>query len=215
MDDARGTSQIAVALEHMTGPSRGALTWLGATTLDVTLDAGCFIQISEAQSGAAREDLVARLHRVDDTYEVEAKGSLSVWVNGERVTAARLKHGDTIEFGETGPLCRARFYTDHSPIRNSVYDIISDICAYLRVSRQPPLQRLFRACSALFGRLTKETSVLFRVTVLAALAGLGWFTYQQWKVSTTIQESVARNAAQLDTVAADIVVCPKGCAAPK
>ncbi|MCP5072393.1 MAG: hypothetical protein GY947_03755 [Rhodobacteraceae bacterium] len=200
---------VAVALEHMTGPSRGGVTWLRAPTLDVTLDAGCYIHIEEAQPGEAPDDLVARLHREADSYEIEARGTTSVWVNKERVTQARLGHGDTVEFGETGPLCRMRFYSDHGPPRNSVSDIFSDIGTYLRVSRQPILKRLFRACGSLFGRLTHETGPLFRLTVLAALIGFGVIAWQQWKLTSRLQQDVADASAQLDSVAAAMVNAQK------
>ncbi len=205
MDDKKDPANLALALEHMTGPSRGSITWLSASTLDVTLDAGCLVLISETQAGGRGDDLIARLHRVEDTYEIEAADDHNVWLNGDRITTGRLKHGDTIEFGESGPLCRIRFFTDHTPIRNSVPDILSDIAAYLRVSRQPILIRLFRACGALFGRLTHETSTLFRVTVLAAIVALGFLAYQQQQLNKLLQKDIESAAVQLDSVATALV----------
>ena len=209
MDDTRHTAHLAVALEHMTGPARGSVTWLSAATLDVILDAGCFIHISEAQAGEPREGLVARLHRVDDSYEIEASAGQSVWVNGNRISASRLKHGDTIEFGETGPLCRCRFYTERSPVRNSVSEILSDIGAYLRVSRQPPAKRTMRAFGALFRRLSFETTVLFRITVIAAIIGLSLLAYQQQQLNKRLQQDIETAAAQLDSVATAMVNAQK------
>ncbi len=208
-NDTRDTAQVAVALEHMTGPSRGSVTWLSASTLDVTLDAGCFIRVSEAQAGEPRDDLVARLHRVDDTYEIEASANQSVWVNGKRINSSRLKHGDTIEFGESGPLCRMRFYADHSPVRNSVPDILSDVSAYLRVSRQPPARRAIRAFGALFRRLSFETTVLFRITVIAAIIGFGLLAYQQQQLNKRFQHDIRSAAAQLEGVATAMVNAQK------
>lgn len=205
MDDTKDTANLALALEHMTGPSRGSVSWLSASTLDVTLDAGCLVLISEAQAGGRGDDLVARLHQVEDTYEIEAASDHNVWLNGDRITTGRLKHGDTIEFGESGPLCRIRFYTDHTPVRNSVPDILSDIGAYLSVSRQPIPTRLFRACGALFSRLTHETSRLFRITVLAAIVGLGFLAYQQQQLNKLLQRDIETAAVQLDSVAAALV----------
>ena len=205
MDDTKDTVNLALALEHMTGPSRGSVTWLNASTLDVTLDAGCFVLISETQAGGLGEDLIARLHRIDDTYEIEALADHMVWLNGDRITHGRLKHGDTIEFGESGPLCRIRFYSDHSPIRNSASDILSDISAYLKVSRQPIPIRMFRACGALFSRLTHETSTLFRITVSVAIVGLGVLAYQQQQLNKLLKTDIETAAAQLDSVAATLV----------
>ncbi|MBE9476324.1 MAG: trypsin-like peptidase domain-containing protein [Proteobacteria bacterium] len=200
---------LAIALEHMTGPFRGSVTWLGASVLDVTLDAGRFIHITEARAGEPKKDRVARFHRVDDTYEVEIAEGQNVWVNGERVTVRRLKHGDTIEFGETGPLCRCRVYTSHSPVRNSAADILSDIGAYLRVSRQPLAKRTFRAFGAFFGRLSYETSMLFRFTVLGAIIGFGLLAYQQHQLNSRLQQGIDRAATQLDSVATAVINAQK------
>jgi len=209
MDNSRDNAPLAVALEHMTGPSRGSVTWLNSSTLDVTLDAGCFIHILEAQAGEPRKDLIARLHRVGDSYEIEATAGRSVWVNGSSITASHLKHGDTIEFGETGPLCRARFYTYHSPVRNAVSDILSDIGKYLRVSREPPVRRVMRAFSALFGRLSHETSILFRITVLVAILSFGLLAYQQQQLNENLKQSIENAASQLDSVATAMVNAQK------
>ena len=209
MNNSRDNAPLAVALEHMTGPSRGSVTWLNSSTLDVTLDAGSFIHILEAQAGEPRKDLIARLHRVGDTYEIEATAGTSIWVNGSPITASHLKHGDTIEFGETGPLCRARFYTNYSPVRNTVSDILSDIGKYLRVSREPPVRRAIRAFSALFGRLSYETSILFRITVLAAIIGFGLLAYQQQQLNKNLKQSIEKAASQLDSVATAMVNAQK------
>jgi serine protease Do len=209
MNDSRNTVQLAVALEHMTGSSRGSITWLSASTLDVTLDAGCLVHISETQAGERRKDLVARLHRVDDTYEIEASKDQMVWLNGDSVTTSRLKNGDTIEFGETGPLCRCRFFADHAPVHKSVSDILSDIGAYLRVSRQPPLRRAFRACGALVGRLSHETSLLFRFAVLAAIVGFGFLAFQQQQLNNLLRKDIESATAQLDSVATALINAQK------
>ncbi len=215
MNGTQTTPPVAVALEHITGPARGAMTWLSASTLDVTLDDGCLVHISEARSSERSSEgssessrggddsngsLVARLHRTDGTYEIETPAGKSVWVNGQRVTAQRLNHGDTVEFGETGPLCRCRFYTEHSSVSNTVGDIVSDIFAYLKVSRQPMLRRCVWAVTAFFGRLTHETSIFFRLTLLVAIISFGVLAYQQTVLNAQLRESINNAAARLDTV---------------
>ncbi len=105
MENERGTYPLAgaAALEHLTGPSRGKVAWLSASTLDVSLRTNLFLRVSEARPDEPRDDLVARLHRAEDTYEIEALEGRPVWVNGVRVTAQKLEQRDMIEFGETGP----------------------------------------------------------------------------------------------------------------
>ncbi|MDH3661950.1 MAG: hypothetical protein OEU92_18295, partial [Alphaproteobacteria bacterium] len=144
----------AADLEHLTGPSRGTVIWLSGSALDITLSPDRFIHISEAHPGEPRDDLIARLHRAEDSYEIEAVEGRPLWVNSDRVTARQLEHGDMIEFGETGPLSRFYLYREDQPVRTTVADILSDALAYLRVSRQPVANRVFKAVCEALRRLT-------------------------------------------------------------
>ena len=185
--DAAPLTAVA-ALEHQTGPSRGTVTWLGASTSDITLSRERLIRVSEARPGEPRDDLVARLHRAEDTYEIEAPEGRPVWVNRVRVTARRLEHCDIIEFGETGPLSRFRLYRQDKPARKTVGDILGDCIDYLRVSRQPLARRVFRAYCVLLRRLTLESTILFRTTVVVAILALTALAYQQARLSTRLQQ---------------------------
>ncbi len=196
------SGRLAAALEHMTGPRRGSVTWISLIKIDVTLDDGCFLHLSESQPGEAPKNLVARLQRIGDSYEIIAPARRAVWVNGQRISSARLAHGQTIEFGETGPLCRCRFFSEHSPVRNSVADILSDIATYFRVSRKPLVSRSVLACGALFGRLTRETGLLFKVTVLIAIAAFALLAIQQRQLNALLRQELASATSQLDHVAA-------------
>lgn len=196
----------AVALEYLTGPDRGCMTWLTASALDVVLDKGCHIRISETAPGEPPAGLAARLHRAGANYELQTfEGGLPVWINGEKVSGGRLRNGDTVEFGETGPLCRARFYSEGAPGQKPVQEILGDVIAYLRVSRQPLFKRLCRAAMALTGRLAKETGVLFRITVLMALAGFALLAYQQQLLNKQLQQELRAADLQLERVASDLV----------
>ncbi len=195
-------STVAAALEHLTGPSRGMVTWLSASALDISLRPGRLIHVSEARPGEPRDDLVARLHRAENTYEIEAPEGLPVWVDGDRITARRLEHGAIIEFGETGPLSRFRLYRVGGPVRKTVPDILSDCAAYLRVSRRPVANRMFGAFSALLRQLSRETTILFRVTGLIAIVAFTALAYQQHRLNTRLQQSIESGAARLDNVAA-------------
>ena len=195
-------SAVAAALEHLTGPSRGTVTWLRTSALDISLSPGRFIHVSEARPGEPRDDLVARLHRVEDTYEIAATEALPLWVNGDRVAARRLKHGDMIEFGESGPLSRYWCYGEDCPVRKTIPDILSDSVAYLRVSRQPVANRVFRASGALLWQLTRRTTILFRVVVVIALVFFAALGYQQHRLNIRLEQIIESGAARLDSVAA-------------
>ena len=167
MEDERGAYPLAgaTALEHLTGSSRGTVTWLSGSTLDISLRTNRFLRVSETRPGEPRDDLVARLHRAEDTYGIEALEGRPVWVNGVRVTTKKLEHREMIEFGETGPLSRFCLYGEDRPIRKMVADILTDGLAYLQVSRQPVANRLFRAFYGLFRRLIHESTLLLRTAV--------------------------------------------------
>ena len=206
MGEERITAPIAgaAALEHLTGPSRVKVTWLSAATVDIFLTPERLIRVSEARTREPSEDLIARLHRADDTYEIEVPEERPVWVNGVRVTARRLENRDMIEFGETGPLSRFRLYGEDKPIRKTVVDMLSDGIAYLRVSRQPVVKRVYRAVCELLRRLTRETTILFRTTVIIAILALAALAYQQSHLNALLQQRIESGAARLDSFAAAI-----------
>ncbi len=201
-DERRAAPRTRVAaLEHLTGPCRGTVTWLDASAADISLGPECFIHVLEARPGEARDDLVARLRRAEDTYEIEAPEDQPVWVNGVRVSTRKLKHRDMIEIGESGPLSRFCLYGENQPVRRTVTDILSDGIDYLRVSRQPFVRRVFRVFRALLRRLTRETTILFRTAVIVAILALAALVYQQNRLNTLLQQRIETGAAQLDSFA--------------
>jgi serine protease Do len=191
----------ATALEHLTGPSRGAVTWLSGPILDVSLKSDRFIRISEARPDDPPEGLISRLHRADGSYVIEAVEGRPIWVNGARITAQELEHRDMIEFGDTGPFSRFRLYREDRPVRKMVGDILSDGLVYLRVSRQPFAHRLYRALYGFLGRLMLETTLLFRVGVILAITALAVLTYQQNRLDVLLQQQIERDTTLLESFA--------------
>jgi S1-C subfamily serine protease len=122
-------------------------------------------------------------------------------VNGVRVTARELEHSDMIEFGETGPLSRFCLYREDQPVRTTVADILSDALAYLRVSRQPVATRVFRALCQVLRRLTRQTTILFRVSVILAIVSLATLAYQQNRVNVLLQQRIESSATRLESFA--------------
>ena len=191
----------ATALEHLTGPSRGTVTWLSGSTLDISLKTNRFLRVSPARAGEPSDDLIARLHPADDTYELVAFEGKPVWVNGARITARKLENRDTLEFGETGPLSRFCHYREDRPVHKTATDILSDGLAYLRVSRQPVASRLFTTISGVAGRLMHETTLLFRLSVILAIVALGALAYQQNRLNVLLQQRIERGVARLESFA--------------
>jgi len=203
MEDERDTNPLAcvAALEQLTGSSRGVVTWLSASTLDISLSPEGFFRASVASPGEPRDDLAARLHPAKDTYEIEASEGQPVWVNGVRITTRLLEHCDIIEFGETGPMSRFRLYRKDKPVRKTVEDILRDGIDYLRISRQPFAKRVFKAFSQLLRRLTRETTILFRTTVVVAILALVALAYQQNRLNIRLQQRIETSAALLNSFA--------------
>ena len=207
MDDARDTQSLdgGAALEHLTGPSRGGMTWLSGPALDIAVSANRLLRVSKAGAGEANDSagsvLVARLHDADGTYELTALEGQHVWVNGVRVDNQILEHRDLIEFGDTGPLSRFRLYGADWPTYKLLADIISDGLGYLRVSRQPFAVRLYRGVSGLLRRLTRETTRLFRLGVVLAIIAFAALAYQQSQLNKVVQKQIETGTTQLESFA--------------
>ena len=185
---------------HQTGPSKGTVSWLKISTLDVFLNPGRLVRVSETHPGETRDGVIARLHRAEGSYEIEALDQGTVLVNGRAITTQRLTHGDMIEFGDAGPLSRFRIYQRDEPVRKSISDILSDGIAYLRVSRRPLTQRIGWAFGGLVGRLISETTLLFRLGVIVAISTLVVLTYQQNRLNLLLQQRIEQDASRLDSV---------------
>jgi S1-C subfamily serine protease len=201
-EQTKASLAVVAALEHLTGRSRGTVTWLGGPDLEVSLSPDRTLAVSETDTTEPGAGLVARLRRVGDTYEIEACAGQPLWVNRNPVTVKRLQHNDVIEFGEAGPLSHYRLYGDGRPVRKTISDIFKDSVDYLRVSRQPAGKRVFRALSVLMWELTRATTVLFRFAVLIALVALAALAYQQHRLNVRIEQVLESGAARLDSVAA-------------
>jgi S1-C subfamily serine protease len=200
-NNQRETPVGTAFLEHLTGPSRGTVTPLTDSTLDIFLSPKRFIHVSQTPPGDAEDHLVARLHRADDTYEIEAMPEREVWVNRERVHVRQLEDRDIVEFEQSGPMSRFRLDRHDRPVRRTVAELLYDAAAYVRVSRQPPARRMVKAVFGFLRRLAGETTVLFRISVACALVALGVFAYQQNRMNALLQQRIETGAAQLESFA--------------
>jgi len=201
MDQAIGSPlpDLIAALEHLTGPSRGSVSWIHTTNTSVIVKSGRLTLSANTTGDGAGG--VSQLRRSGSSYEIEASPGQPLWVNGERCANKMLSHGDMIEFGETGPLSRFRLYDATHKMRWTIDQIIGDCIAYVRTSRRPLGSRLLCAARNMFWRLAKETSIIFRATVLIVISALAVFSYQQWRLSGQLQRSIARGTEQLEGVA--------------
>ncbi len=191
---ATGTASF----EHLTGRARGTTTWLSGGDLKVCLSPAFQLQIATDEGPIAGSTQIAHLAKHADTYEIEVIEGEHVWINGRRREQKLLQHGDMIEFGENGPLSRYNLYHEADVLHRSVADVIGDTVGYLRVSRKSLPLRLFYAACQITRRLTHQTTLLFRLSVVLSLAVLAALAYKQYQVNQLLQVQLDRGASQLD-----------------
>ncbi|MEX0346377.1 MAG: serine protease [Rhizobiaceae bacterium] len=185
-------------LEHLTGPARGTLSWLGASALEISLDSRRCPQLRVFITDEPAENAIARLTRLNSHFEIETVRGNSVWVNGRAVTHKRLENHDMIEFGASGPMSRFCLCANRQPIQRAAPGVINDLVAYFRTSRRPIIRKIAGAFMLAFGRLALGTTNIFRIGVIIALVALGTIVYQQAKMNALLRERVASGSAQLE-----------------
>ncbi|NQV98737.1 MAG: trypsin-like peptidase domain-containing protein [Rhodospirillales bacterium] len=194
------TIQVA-ALEQMTGPNRGKSVWLNGPDLKIWLNENHQLQVAVTGSEAVGHTPIASLRCEDGTYVLNALGTAPLWVNKAPVSTVKLHDRDIVEFGDFGPMSRFRLYSDEKPARKLVTDILTDSFSYLKVSRQPVSRRLYRMVNALVKRLTLETTILFRLGVVAAILILAAVSFEQIQINTLLRQQIQRGASQIESVA--------------
>ncbi len=200
MTDATGQGATAT-LDILTGAARGTICWLNGATLDLSLDDQHRLRVGPAAGEAAVAGTVARLHRAGDGYEIEAVGEQPLFVNGKRVASARLATRDLVEFGDLGPLTRFRLHHQGDRLRRSLGDLLDDAIDYSRASRKPGWTRFNRATRNLLTDFVLHTTLVFRVGVIAALAVLAWFVWQQQQADVEFRAQAETRAQVLDEFA--------------
>lgn len=191
--NSSGSGNFSVAvLEHLTGLSRGTVTWLGSDGVAVSLDDANCLHIEEIDSEASTEDHIALLRQVDGDFEIETIAGQLIWVNGRPVEQKRLVNHDMIEFGNSGPMSRFCLCASRQPIQHSFPGIIRDSVDYYRSSRKSLIHRLAHSALLTMRRALFETTYFFRIGVILVLCALGMFAYQQFRMNTLLNERIAR-----------------------
>ncbi len=196
-EGATAPARPMAAFGHLTGPSQGTITWMGEDDLSVTLGSDCLVHVSSRP--VAGGDLIAHLRRTADGFDLEAVDGRPIWVNGQQIRSHRLKHHDVVEFCEPGPMSRFYLFRDTEPRRLTMADVLSDAAAYLRSSRQPGLKRVARASGQVLHRLARETTILFRIGVILALAVLAGIAYQQSRINKLLRQQLQTETAQIES----------------
>lgn len=187
------------ALIHQTGPSRRVVSWLRGEITDVSVTPNGLISTFESDNEKPGSDVIARIRRIHEHYEIETQPGHTIWINGRLVLSQQLCHGDMIEFGETGPLSRFRVYASDTPTRKSVSEIISDSMAYMRTSRQPIGRRIARCIKSTIRQLSLESYPLFRITVVMAFVSIGILVIKQHQHNQLLVQELAKGSLRLDS----------------
>lgn len=202
MDDKHDIASEPVAtLDHLTGGAEGSQSTLHGETLDVYLHANKRIHITPARSGSEGGQEIARLHLAAGSYEIEARANHPLWVNGKLVSSHLLRTADVIEFGDKGPISRYCLCGEEDKPRKVVSEILSEAVAYLRTSRQPVFTRVCRVLMSVLRRFAGQTTILFRLGVIAAITSLGLLVYQQYQINEMLQSDLARERANIEKFA--------------
>lgn len=186
---------VAGMLEHLTGKSRGSFSWITDATSETWLDRGGCLRAGPSAPAGAR--VLARLHRVGRSFDIEAAPGEQLWINRKPVEHATLRHGDMVEFGEDGPLSRFRVYDDRHRPPMGLGGVLTDAAAYLRSSRRPLPRRLGRALWSVPRRIATDMTLLFRTGVLLALVVLTVALALQYRADRRLREEIASGTAQV------------------
>ncbi len=205
-------STSAAVFEHLTGASRGHVTWMMRDQLWLWLNARG--QIFCAGDAPEDQPCIARVSRHQGQYRLTALAG-PLWVNRIPATQTVLHHGDTVEFGEHGPISRFRIFDERQPAQVSLGLILGDARSYLRSSRRPVPQRIARAGAAVLRRVVLETRVLFRLGVLAALTLLTFLVWAQYRTDRTLRARIDSGALQVDSMAGALAQARQQAIAPK
>lgn len=195
---------VTAILEHLTGPSRGTLSWLLGRDVEIWLGADRRLSFGPDPRHAGDNAPIARLHWTGTAFVLQTLNSVPLWVNGRATREHPLRQGDVIEFGQTGPLSRFRLVAERRSLFGSIDDVLGDSIAYLRASRLPLGRRIAQAARDAGHRLAWETTLAFRITVLLAIAGLAVFSYFQYQKTAELRESIAEGTIELQGIAADL-----------
>ncbi len=196
-----GHDKVRAFLESLTGPARGQVTWLTSDQLDLHIDAARKLHVDPDGAGTLEMSARARLTWSGETYEIDALPEYDIWVNGRKIGTSHLLHGDTIEIGDDGPMCRFRLCSDTFPTKWPVEEILGDAVAYARTSRRSFGPRLSKALFDSTRRLSFETTIAFRLTVIVSLALLTGFVAWQYRHDILLQQSIQEESVRLEAMA--------------
>ena len=144
----------------------------------------------------------AELRRRGESYQLVGPPGQDLWVNGERIERLVLASGDIIEIGKGGPVIRFRLYPAASDAVKSMSDVFSDCLACARHERGGVLRRTGVFLAGVPAGLATQTSLRFRIGVVAALTVLIAATVVLAQRSAHLEQRLAEGRIQMLGIAA-------------
>ena len=144
----------------------------------------------------------AELRRRGESYQLVGSPGQDLWVNGERIESLVLASGDIIEIGKDGAVIRFRLYPAESGAVKSMSDVFSDCLACARHERGGVLRRTGVFLAGVPVGLATQTSLRFRVSVVASLAVLIAATVMLAQRSADLEQRLAEGQTQILGIAA-------------
>jgi serine protease Do len=192
---------IAATLEHLTGRSRGQVSWITTDTAWAWLNSDGRLRITATDMAPSGSVPIARFSRTSKSFEIETADGSELWVNHKAVTITQLDHCDMIEFEETGPLSRFRIYDEVRHPNMTLSEILGDMLSYMKSSRRPFHRRISFAISEFGRRLLRETTMLFRFGVLIALVLLAVAVFLQYRSDQRLRAEIESSSIQVESIA--------------
>ena len=161
-------SPVAVVV-HLSGPHRGRPQRLSGEYLRLGARPDLEVSVSPEPSVA---DHHATLRRRSGSYVLSAEPECPVWINGERVVERLLEPGDVIEVGRDGPILRYRIYPSGTRLTKSLREAFEDGFTGARLGSGSSSTRVVRGMAGTVRELATQTTLWFRLAVVAVIAVL-------------------------------------------
>jgi S1-C subfamily serine protease len=187
-------------LENLTGRSKGSVDWLSEDAITVFVAPRGELLLGDDQSPQEDAEEVATLRWTGDSYVIQATGERYIWVNGHRINSVLLMHGDMIEFEEHGPMSRYRLCQKSFPTKWPIDEIFGDAVSYARSSRRPLRGRVSVAVRESLRRMVVQTTIVFRLAVVAAFCFVLAFGVVLYRNDQALQARLAQDARTIEAV---------------
>ncbi len=193
-----GQSDPVAVVHFLSGPQRGQSQSLSGSTLHIELHAAGHTSV-QAPDDAGQGELLGSLHRSGPSYELVMEAGCQAWVNGERATIRLLDAGDLVEV-EGGPVLRFRTYPAGTSVHASPAQVFAD-----QTQTPSPAPSAGAAIHAAWLRHLRgkpgRPRLLFRSTVLLALAALAVLLVVQQQQTQQIARDLEREQAGVQVLA--------------